>query len=193
MKKIVMTLVAAFVAVSMNAQDVWVGGSLGFTNSHSQGNTYNTSDVTVKPEIGFKFDENMDFALALGYTRHVSESAAIASQNAFSITPYVRYAFLKAGNFSAFVDGGLDYTTIHTNGQKNNVNQFGVFVTPGIAYAVSNKVTLVSHLGSGLYYNHQYRKDFDGDADYPAQAGIHRNNFGFELFNGVTFGAYVSF
>lgn len=191
MKKILMTIAAAFVAVSMNAQDLWVGGSLGYTSSHDQGNTYSDQTLTVKPEIGFQFSENLDFAIALGFSRNVYDNAT-PSRNTFSIQPYARYKFLKAGGFTAFVDGGLDYSTTHNKGDKNNTNKFGVFVTPGIAYAVSDKVTLVSHLGNGLFFNHEFREGFEGDADHAAQRPIHTNNLGLQLFNGVSFGLYVN-
>ena len=80
------------------------------------------------------------------------------------------------------VDGGIAFSTAHLNGFENNINSFGVGFAPGIAYSVSNKVTLVSHLGDGLYFNHTWRKD-----DY------HKNSYGFKFANAISFGAYYSF
>ena len=68
------------------------------------------------------------------------------------------------------------------HGAEENINQFGAAVVPGIAYAVSNKVTLVSHLGEGLYIKHSWIKD-----------AIRTNDYGFNLFNGISFGAYYNF
>ena len=43
MKKILMTLVAAFAAVSMNAQtNMYIGGSLGYSTTSHDGSTLNT-------------------------------------------------------------------------------------------------------------------------------------------------------
>ncbi len=183
MKKFFMTLAAVAVAATMNAQ-VWVGGELGFSSSHVCGDKSTEKNVFVKPEIGYSLDENFDVALALGFA-HSSNldimGIAAVNVNQFSINPYLRYKFVKAGNFFAFIDCGIAYATAHIQGDKKNYNQFGAAVTPGIAYAVSDKVTLVSHLGDGLYYNHQWKEDYG-----------HQNNFGFNMLNSISFGAYLS-
>ena len=184
MKKIFMMAVMAVAALSANAQ-TWVGGELGFTSSHVNG-AGTSKEFTIKPEVGYGLNEKFDVAIALGYTYSSDKlksqlGGGKFSTNTFEINPYVRYKFVKAGNFFAFVDGGLGYATTHYNGVSKNENQFGVYVQPGIAYSVSNKVTLVSHLGEGLYYNHQWMKEV-----------YHQNNVGFRLFNGITFGAYVN-
>lgn len=194
MKKILMTLAAVAVATTMNAQ-VWVGGELGFTSDHTNGNkdangaSITTKHLFVKPEIGYNLSDQFAVAVALGY----DYSNTFVSTNTWSINPYLRYSFVKAGNFSAFLDGGLTYSTEHERGHKKNTNGMGVFVKPGIAYNVSEKVTLVAHLGDGLYYSHKWNASFDGDDKYPAQAAKHRNLWGLELLNGVSFGAYYNF
>ena len=63
------------------------------------------------------------------------------------------YTFAKAGNFAFFVISGLKYSIAHAQGLESNFNRFGVFVIPAIAFSVSDKVTLASHIGDGLYYN----------------------------------------
>ena len=184
MKKILMTLVAVAMATTMNAQ-TWIGGELGFSSSHVNGEKNTNKQFFVSPEIGYNLDDNLSVAIKLGY-EHSSvlkiEDQLLENVNAYTINPYVRYAFVKAGNFSAFIDGGIFYTTAHFKDSDNNYNQFGAAVTPGIAYAVSDKVTLVSHLGDGLYYNHEWIKDL-----------THANNFGFNFLNSISFGAYYNF
>ncbi|MBQ0022423.1 MAG: outer membrane beta-barrel protein [Prevotellaceae bacterium] len=177
MKKFILAAIVAVSAVAANAQ-TWAGGSLGFGTSHVNGSETTTKTFNLRPEVGMSISDNVDVAIALGYDH---ANAATAVKNAWTINPYVRYAFVKAGDFSAFVDGGLGYTTTHTNGFDKNLNAVGVNVTPGIAYAVSPKVTLVSHLGDGLYYNHTWQDSY------------HKNAFGLDLFNAISFGAYVSF
>lgn len=191
MKKIFMTLAAAIIAVSANAQ-IWAGGELGFTSDHLNGVGTETV-VTVRPEVGYSINEDFDIAIALGFS-HASDklNKNLGNEkyfaNTFEVNPYVRYKFFKAGNFFAFVDGGAGYAATHysrnVNGQKfsENENKVGVSIVPGIAYSVSDKVTLVSHLGEGLYYSHQWMKNY-----------YHSNSFGCRLFNGISFGAYYNF
>jgi len=189
MKKILMSLAALAVAATMNAQ-VWVGGEVGFTTNHTNGSDHTAKEFSIAPEIGYNLSDNLSVAIALGYghtsdfdgTKFGIPGMTLSNVNAYSIKPYARYTFVKAGNFSAFVDGGLKYNTAHAQGIENNFNQFGVFVTPGIAYSVSDKVTLVSHLGDGLYFNHTWVKD-----------NVRSNGVGFKLLNGISFGAYYNF
>ena len=198
MKKIFMMAVMAVAALTANAQ-VWVGGEVGFTSSHVNTNVAGITDhETVKefvlnPEVGYSLNDKFDVAIKLSYA-YASEKEYARSLgktydnvNTWTVNPYVRYKFVKAGNFFAFVDGGIAYSTAHVKGVKKNVNVFGVNITPGIAYSVSNKVTLVSHLGEGLYYNHTWKGTDEGK-----EVGFHANNVGFHLFNGITFGAYVN-
>ena len=198
MKKFFVMAVMAVAALNANAQ-WWAGGELGFGSSHNNGAEVSTKEFTIKPEVGYSLTDKIDVALSVGYIHlsnaslrdYVNENYGFdlgrlgvrdGSGNGFTINPYIRYKFVKAGNFFAFVDGGIDYTTLHMNGTDKNANQFGVSVAPGIAYAVSPKVTLVSHIGDGLYYRHSWIKDT-----------AHNNAFGFKLINSISFGAYYSF
>jgi len=185
MKKIMMTLAAVCVAATMNAQ-TWVGGELGFTGSHVNGSESTDKTFTLAPEIGYNLDENLAVAVKLGWgyasTQTLASLGTFSNVNTYSINPYARYTFVKAGNFSVFVDGGISYSAIHVQGAEKNINQFGAAVVPGIAYAVSDKVTLVSHLGEGLYFKHTWIEDV-----------ARTNNYGLNLFNGISFGAYYNF
>ena len=78
--------------------------------------------------------------------------------------------------------GSVIFILIFAQGLESNFNRFGVFVIPAIAYSVSDKVTQASHLGDGLYYNHTWMKDV-----------ARSNEFGFDLFHGISFGAYYFF
>ena len=185
---------AVMAAASLTASaQWWAGGEIGFTSSHVNGAS-TTKVFTIKPEVGYSLNDKMDVALSVGYA-YASEkefnrsgrTKTCDNVNIWEIHPYLRYKFVKAGNFFAFVDGGIGYETTHIKGEKKNINALGVAFTPGIAYSVSSKVTLVSHLGEGLYYSHEWQASDDSDPGY------HANNFGFRLFNGITFGAYYSF
>ena len=103
------------------------------------------------------------------------------NRNAFTLNPYVRYKFANAGDFTFFVDGGFSYTMIHYSGNDDNANQWGLGFKPGIAYNISDKVSLVAHIGR-LDYN------------FFKQGDIKNNEFNMGVSgNNLTFGAYVSF
>lgn len=178
MKKIFLMAAVAMMSLAANAQ-VWVGGEVELSSKHINGAENSSSVVSFVPEIGYKLSDNIDVALGIGFSH--SNPASGKNVNTFVFNPYVRYTAVKAGNFSAFIDGGINYGSQHTKGAEKNANTLGISIAPGISYAVSDKVTLVSHLGDGLYYQHSWMTNV-----------VRSNDFGLKLFNGISFGAYVN-
>lgn len=189
-----MAAVMAVAALTANAQ-AWIGGGIGFdTNKTSFDGDKLNSNTTFEfaPELGYNLSENTAVAIKLGYA-HADEAtynfggkSVSGNANAFSIKPYFRYSFVQAGNFSAFIDLGLSYSTIHVSGVENNLNEFGVGIQPGIAYSISEKVGLVAHLGNLGYTNTSYKVPV-------VDKNINNDAFQCKLFNGVSFGAYYNF
>lgn len=180
MKKIILAAFVAVASLTANAQ-VWVGGEVGFNTSKTtlNGTELNKSNnVTIAPEIGYKLNDNWDIAVALEYSH--ADVKGGANSNGFAFNPYARYTYFKSGNFSAFVDGGFGYGYVHTSGVKDNMNLWEIAVKPGIAYGLSDKVSLVAHVGN---LGWQFGK----------QGDVKTNSFGLDITNAITFGAYVSF
>ena len=67
MKKILMTMVAVFAAMNMNAQ-VYVGGSVGF-GSAKMGSGDSESTYKILPEIGYNLNSEWAIGVALGYQK----------------------------------------------------------------------------------------------------------------------------
>ena len=194
-------ILAALVAVaslSANAQ-VWVGGEVGFSAGKTTNNGTKLgagADFNLIPEIGYTLNDKFDIAVAIGIAHNNGNGKAYAgsegydaygmvlddvNRNAFTLNPYVRYKFANAGDFTFFVDGGFSYTMIHYSGNDDNANQWGLGFKPGIAYNISDKVSLVAHIGR-LDYN------------FFKQGDIKNNEFNMGVSgNALTFGAYVSF
>ena len=191
MKKIMMIAAMMVAAVSANAQ-VYVGGGIGFQTT-SQGDNTNTV-IKIMPEIGYNLSENWAVGIALGYGHSKNTVSAngvdvSVKTDVFSINPYARYTFVKSGNFSAFVDGGVAYSTIHINGTSDvlgNINQVKVGFNPGVAYAISPKVGLVAHLGD-LSYESTWCKAKNVDVK------VSEGKFNIGLWNSISFGAYYNF
>ena len=189
MKKLILSALVAISAITANAQ-VWLGGEVGFTSLSTDAGfgSSTTKNFVIAPEIGYKLNENIDLAVALGYGHYedtdkvfnVSLERAVEKANAFVISPYVRYSFAKTGNLSFFVDGGLNFATIDVDGVDKNMTVFGLGFKPGLAYALSDKVSLVAHIGD-LSYAHSKWGNLKADG------------FNIGLDNSITFGAYFSF
>ena len=198
MKKMILAALVAVASLSANAQ-VWVGGEVGFSAGKTTNNGTKLgsgADFNLIPEIGYTLNDKFDIAVAIGIAHNNGNGKAYSgttgydtygtflndvNRNAFTLNPYVRYKFANAGDFTFFVDGGFSYTMIHYSGVDDNGNQWGLGFKPGIAYNISDKVSLVAHIGR-LDYN------------FFKQGDIKNNEFNMGVSgNNLTFGAYVSF
>lgn len=198
MKKMILAALVAVASLSANAQ-VWVGGEVGFSAGKTTNNGTKLgagADFNLIPEIGYTLNDKFDIAVAIGIAHNNGNGKAYAgskgydaygmvlddvNRNAFTLNPYVRYKFANAGDFTFFVDGGFSYTMIHYSGNDDNANQWGLGFKPGIAYNISDKVSLVAHIGR-LDYN------------FFKQGDVKNNEFNMGVSgNALSFGAYVSF
>ena len=182
-----MTLVAAFVSVSMSAQ-FYVGGGVGFASFDDSNKSH--SVFKFVPEVGYNLDEDMAVGIALTYTQGSTADAWLLTDpnkdlnedlKTFSIAPYLRYSFAKFGPVTVFADGCFEYTHIDNDGAK--ANGWGLGIKPGIAVNLNEKFSFVSHIGR-LGYS-QLKEDVSG-----AKAV---STFGLDLDNALTFGLYYNF
>jgi hypothetical protein len=180
MKKILMTLAAVCFAATMNAQ-VYVGGSLSINSWNAQKNAGDRSETTFKimPEIGYNINENWAIGTVIGYESNKWTGVQNLSESAFTISPYARYTFAKLGKVNFFVDGGFGYTTA----KDADWNEFAVGVKPGLAVALSDKVSFVSHIGFLGYdvFNP------DGDDNNISKFGLNLDS------SNLSFGLYFNF
>ena len=143
MKKILMTLVAVFATVSMNAQnEMYVGGTLNFQSKTA---TYD-NQFKIAPEFGVKLSDQWGVGAKLGFTTN-KDYAGDKGTN-FSFEPYARYYALNIGKVNVFVDGGvyweMNKTEYAAGGDVKN-NNFGLRVTPGISYNITDAISIVAH------------------------------------------------
>lgn len=172
MKKFLMMAVIAMAGVAANAQ-VWVGGAVGY--DHVKQNGVKDSYITVSPEVGYNLDNDWAIALDLNYGLRTGDQK---TRNSLSLTPYMRYTFFRSGIASLFVDGGFNVGTVKVDGQDSQTT-WGVGFRPGLAVALSSKLSLVTKVG---YLGYQ-KNDLDNS-----------DRFGFGVNNeNLTFGLYYNF
>ncbi len=136
MKKIFASLAAVLVSVAMSAQ-IYVGGGLNFSDKYNGGE----AGIKLSPEVGYVLNENLAIGGVLDF--EVADFGAFDEFN-LDIAPYARYTFYKAGNFSIFADGSVDF---NYNGGASEFTWKGVFVKPGVSYAINEKFSLAAHMG----------------------------------------------
>ena len=188
MKKILMTVVAAFAAVSMNAQ-VYVGGTLGLSFENKLVNVKDGSEATgmnfqIKPEVGFNLDEKSSVGVVLGFgitnnTNEMFERNTFAAEIAgglktdksaiqFAIAPYYRYKFLQFDKVDLFFDAQVGFTYTKFDELKNTT--FNVGVRPGVAFNASDNISFVAKLGTGLFFESSKNKGQDARSKFGLNA-----------------------
>ena len=180
MKKIMMTIAAAFVATAMNAQ-VYVGGSLGVNAWSSQKNAGDISETSFKimPEIGYNISDQWAIGTVIGYQSDKVQPIQGLSESAFVFAPYARYTFAKAGKVSFFVDGGVDFISA----KDADWSETAIGLKPGLAVALSDNVSFVSQIGF-LGYD---VLNPDGDDNNVSKFGLDLDG------TNLTFGLYFNF
>ncbi|MBP5327904.1 MAG: hypothetical protein J6Y98_08345 [Bacteroidales bacterium] len=134
MKKVLLTLAFAGLAIAANAQFV-ISGQFGFNTNG--GNTHyeaiapmtatvdvpanKTMDFTFAPSVGYMLNDNMQVGVGLFYSMQSTTNYTAApyfanyeawnldKQSFFGIAPYFRYYFAEAGNFNFFCQAELAF------------------------------------------------------------------------------------
>ena len=159
MKKILMTIAAAFVAVSMSAQ-VYVGGSVGYKSVSYDGNS--KSEFKIIPEVGYVLDESSAIGITLGYSSYTNDDTKL------EVAPYYRYKFVQFDKVDLFIDAMVSFQ--YTKYDEWNNTTFGIGVRPGVAFNASDKISFVAKLGDGLFFESSKDKDVDAVSHFGLNA-----------------------
>lgn len=190
MKKVLFAIAALATSLTASAQ-LWVSGSLGFGSQSSWGYDDSMSSWEFKPAIGYALDDALEVGLELGISgENYGKDTWCGEQNSikFSIAPFARYTFLSEGDFSMFLQGKVKYSYDKTKYVSSDTEakgwDFGVYIQPGIKYALTDNFSMVATLG-GLSYTHNDPEK--------ATKGTEQNYFAFQLYTGLSFGLVYSF
>jgi hypothetical protein len=189
MKKILMTLAAAFVAVTMSAQ-VYVGGSFSLASISTQKLVGDQNETTLKimPEIGYQLNDEWAIGAVIGYQSNKfdgveqgdnafgTNASSGISESAFTFNPYARYTFANLGKVNLFVDGGIDFTTY----SKSDATKLGVGFKPGLAVSLTDNLSFVSHV-CFIGWN-SFNPDGDDNNTSAFGLGLSGENLSFGLY-----------
>ena len=104
-KSLLALLFAVALAVPALAENMWIGGSLGYSNtSPKEGDS--TSAYYIEPEFGYNVDEKLDIGIDLGYAYDEAgfvDLIGVADKTTtIGIAPFVRYKMFEIGDFAFF-------------------------------------------------------------------------------------------
>lgn len=181
MKKILMTLFVAAMAMTANAQ-VYVGGSVGIGSVKFGSNDAETTYKFV-PEIGYNLNKDWAVGLAFGYQKGAcsignGNYGQDVSTELVQVNPYVRYTAVKTNFVNVFVDGGVGFGSY-----KDLGTQFQLGLRPGVAVNLNKNISFVAHVGFIGFES--FSPKGDGDSSNTVGVDLDGNN--------ITFGMYVNF
>jgi hypothetical protein len=148
MKKV---LFAAFLLVSSNAifaqvsqGNILAGGSADF--SHSSQGDYKLTNISIAPDLGYFFIDQLAGGLRLefGYMKSKNKAvtpATTGSETQFTVAPFLRYYFMPSGQpLNIFADASYGFGSDKVKGGKSeSLNYYQIkagpafFLTPNTA------------------------------------------------------------
>ncbi len=161
MKKILLSAAMMIAAVSMaSAQQWFVGGSVGFSQSEQGYDLYNygglgvaefrdgkveTTTFNIVPKFGYIFNESWMVGLGLGYS--YTKIKDEAKQSMYGLNPYVRYTAWQLGRFSLAFQGdvtGYMGDLKYDGGGKDKIKAASVMISPVVQFDLTCNVMLES-------------------------------------------------
>ena len=127
MKKIVLFLFVAIATLSVKAQDLYMGGTVGLWRNDDA----NTTSFKLAPEIGYNLSEQWALGVELQFNHEYKEHI---STNTFAIAPYARFSYYENKIVRLFVDGGFGFAT--TKVKDGGDKRFRDRSEPGYRYQV---------------------------------------------------------
>lgn len=192
MKKILTLAVVAIAAVcgSAKADGLYLGGNVAFMHEHNDEFSYN--QLTVLPEVGYNFNDKWAVGGTVGYD-YLHICNAKVDYNMFEFNPYARFTYFRTDNnlLQLFIDGGAGFGTGRASYHNDYIDDsdtaviWNVGFRPGIAINVTDKISIVSHIGFLGY---------QGANNTALESGLFVRKGGFSLDSkDVTFGFYYNF
>lgn len=175
MKKLLFTLFFALVGVcSVNAQEWFLGGSLGFRTYDSDYQVNNKStDFWLRPEFGYNTSGKWSFGASIGFeTTSYDQSDSYTS---ISFTPYARLRFYEIGNLSLFADGLISFVSA---GAGTSNTSYSIGIQPGLSYKLNKHFGMIARLGFVGFTGGDYKSE---------------NGFALGVHNDLSFGLYYYF
>lgn len=140
MKKLLLSLLVLVATLSVNAQDIYMGGTFNLWRNMDA----NRTNFTVAPEIGYNLNKQWAIGVTLSYAHDYYQKR---KTNGIAIAPYARFSYYENKIVRLFVDGGLGFSTSRIKGADSAYNGYEIGFKPGIALKLNKSFSLIAKCG----------------------------------------------
>jgi len=163
MKKIVIFLAVAFLAVNVNAQreSLMFGGGLtmNINNTSTESDDGETfTDFGISPSFLYFLTDRFALGGQIGFSIQTVNRAGVNEATLFSVGVAARYYFLQTQRLGIFVHAALDAGLtvndyyIENNTTLNNLVSFGIM--PGIQFFINDRWSVETYFAPVLSFVH---------------------------------------
>lgn len=185
MKKILLTMIAGLgIAGLATAQTTdkgtfITGGNVSYNYQKVVDRDGNVQDYSILPNVGYFVQDNLAVGLAVGYTDTTKEDSDKIKNvsGEFTVAPYARL-YKGDGNIKFFgqLAVPMGWGTNKVDGTKTGtVENYGVALSPGIAYFPTNKLGIEFSV-QGLHYQYSAVKPENGTKVEMNEFGLNVNS-----------------
>lgn len=138
-------------SMAANAQ-IWIGGTVGLDASKQKDINKTNVSVVFAPEFGYNINDKIAVAGALELSFNNSERKPVV----YTLTPFARYTFAKAGIASFFADGGfcVGVESLKYGDGREPYGVVGFGVRPGVKVELNKHLAIEAKTGFLGYSYH---------------------------------------
>ncbi|MDR3046360.1 MAG: porin family protein [Bacteroidales bacterium] len=161
MKKVILSIVVAFLGIVLANAQFYAGGSFGYNSSTAKEDKNTASSFSIAPTVGYRLNDKLDFGLSVSAKSYNSTSRMVGldalyytvkyKTQDFSVEPYLRYSIIQFDKFNILGSAGIfagkgkmNQETLVISEEK--YTNWGASIYPTVIYDLSDKFALFSHL-----------------------------------------------
>ncbi|HOT15902.1 MAG TPA: outer membrane beta-barrel protein [Bacteroidales bacterium] len=157
---------------------MFVGGAFSVEMDKTKNATediYKRTSFGITPKVGYYLNDQFAIGGAIGYTTSSytyfygagDADDTKSTSNNMSISPFIRYHAVEAGNFSLFVEPMLSIGFGSSKSERGSTttsdadhSSFGIQISPAMSYKINDKINIEAYFG-GLSYSSSTEKEGD--------------------------------
>lgn len=153
MKKFLTLVVVLMAALSVHAQEMYLGGGISLWHNDDADRT----SFSISPDFGYCFNEKWAVGAELVYSH---DYAYDSSFNAFALAPYARFSFYENKIVRLFLDMGMGVSIVKPE-HHDSCTGVEIGLKPGMAIKLNDHFSFITKVGFAGY-RHDYFRGEDG-------------------------------